>query len=152
MFKLKTDDTEIGKNIKKLRKEKKLTQKQLGSLIGKTESSIQKYESGVTEIPRSVLEKIAAVLCVHVIDILDNNGQFNWDEERCQAVDFFINSIGCEIEYDAIDSDTSLMHYKGRSYAVTTSDIWGIYDDTEDAVTNAIEKLAQKENEYHPTK
>ena len=33
----------IGDNIRKIRKEKHLTQKELAILIGKTESSIQKY-------------------------------------------------------------------------------------------------------------
>ena len=53
---------QVGANIKKLRKEAKLTQKQLGDQIKKTESSIQKYEKGLVEIPNSVIEKIAEIL------------------------------------------------------------------------------------------
>lgn len=49
----------IGNNIKKYRQKKGLTQKQLASLIGKAESSIQKYESGKVEVPRKVLFNIA---------------------------------------------------------------------------------------------
>lgn len=52
----------IGEKIKKARKEKKITQKELGKLISKTSSSIQKYEYGLTSIPLEVLEKIAKVL------------------------------------------------------------------------------------------
>ena len=58
----------IGYNIKKHRKRQRLTQEQLGKRIGKTTSSIQKYEAGKTEIPRSVLEDIASALNLHLLD------------------------------------------------------------------------------------
>ena len=41
-------NTIIGYNIKKHRKSHHLTQEQLGKRIGKTTSSIQKYEAGKT--------------------------------------------------------------------------------------------------------
>ena len=52
----------IGAQIKNYRKRKNLTQKDLALMIGKTVSSVQKYECGSTEIPTSVLEEIADVL------------------------------------------------------------------------------------------
>lgn len=52
----------IGEKIKKIRKENKITQTELANLIGKTPSSIQKYEYGLTSIPLEVLEKISNVL------------------------------------------------------------------------------------------
>lgn len=61
--------TYIGTNIKYYRKTNNLTQKELAASIGKTESSIQKYEAGKVEIPMSVLEKIAEVLNVNVFEI-----------------------------------------------------------------------------------
>lgn len=45
------DYKKIGLKIKENRKKLKLTQKELGEKIGKTESSIQKYEKGLTQIP-----------------------------------------------------------------------------------------------------
>ncbi len=63
----------IGGKIKYFRIKKGLTQKQLASLIGKTESSIQKYECGNTEIPLSVLEKIAKYLDTELVFLLDND-------------------------------------------------------------------------------
>ena len=45
------DNSKIGKSIKQFRQRRNLTQNELASLIGKTGSSIQKYESGVTEVP-----------------------------------------------------------------------------------------------------
>ena len=61
----------IGENIKRLRREKKLTQKQLGELCGINEANIRKYESW-KQIPRlATIEKIAAGLEVDVVDLTD---------------------------------------------------------------------------------
>ncbi len=49
-----------GEIIKKLRLEKKLTQEQLGDLIGVQKSAIAKYENGrVENLKRSTIEKLA---------------------------------------------------------------------------------------------
>lgn len=70
-----TDESRIKMNtgslIKKFRKRKKYTQKQLANLIGKTESSIRKYEKGLIEIPNSVLNQIAEALNVTILDLMD---------------------------------------------------------------------------------
>lgn len=54
--------TVIGRKIKERRKECKITQTELADKIGKTESSIRKYEKGLVQIPTDVFEKIAEVL------------------------------------------------------------------------------------------
>lgn len=64
----------VGIRIKQLRKEMKLTQKQLAEKINKTESSIQKYESGNVEIPHSVIENIAETLNTTVSYLLGFEG------------------------------------------------------------------------------
>lgn len=65
------DNKFIGYKIKETRKSKGLTQNELGELIGKTESSVQKYENGITEVPLSVLEKIADALDVSILVLMD---------------------------------------------------------------------------------
>lgn len=62
----------VGNKIKYYRTKKGLTQKQLAESIGKTESSIQKYERGSTEVPFSVLEKIASCLDTYLLFLLDD--------------------------------------------------------------------------------
>ena len=52
------DLKKIGENIKRARKYAGITQEELAKRIGKSKSSVQKYEAGLTEIPGSVLEKI----------------------------------------------------------------------------------------------
>lgn len=56
----------IGDRIRLLRKAKKLTLSDLAVCIGKDRSQVGKYEKGSTDIPLSVLEKIAATLDVPV--------------------------------------------------------------------------------------
>ncbi len=64
---------EIGLRIKKMREANNLTQTDLASKIGKTESSVRKYESGLTEIPLSVLSKISSILDIKLDVILGLN-------------------------------------------------------------------------------
>ena len=98
---MKKDNSKIGKSIKQFRQRRNLTQNELASLIGKTGSSIQKYESGVTEVPLSVLEKIAHVLGCHVLDFLDFYSSNEWLDKRDNAAVDFLNSIGCKVIWDA---------------------------------------------------
>lgn len=53
-------DSTMGERIRELRKEKGVTQEELGKLIGVQRSAIRKYESGMVEnIPRSSIQKMA---------------------------------------------------------------------------------------------
>lgn len=60
----------IGSNIKRYRKEKKITQSKLAELIGKSESTIQKYESGKVIPDSRILGEIAQVLDIPITHIL----------------------------------------------------------------------------------
>ena len=59
----------IGEKIKKIRKEKKMTQPELAKRIGVSVPTLQRYENGVTELKASMLNKIADALDVN-FDIL----------------------------------------------------------------------------------
>jgi transcriptional regulator with XRE-family HTH domain len=61
----------IGQNIKKYRKEKKLTQPELGLLIGKSESSIRKYESGDVVPSMDIITKIVDALDINFFALLN---------------------------------------------------------------------------------
>ena len=67
------DEKLIGKKIRDARKAKKLTQKELGCKIDKTESSIRKYEKGLVMIPTNVLHKIADVLNLDIVDLISTS-------------------------------------------------------------------------------
>lgn len=65
----------IGENIKKLRKENGLTQKQLGEKCGMADSAIRRYELGKANPKIETLLKIATALNVSIID-LDTRSDF----------------------------------------------------------------------------
>ena len=55
----------VGENIRRIRQERGLTQRQLGELVGASEAYIRAYESGRRNPKPSSLEKIADALLVN---------------------------------------------------------------------------------------
>jgi transcriptional regulator with XRE-family HTH domain len=60
----------IGENIKRIRKEKGLTQKQLGELCNINEANIRKYENGKQNPKIETIDRIAFALDVKIVDIM----------------------------------------------------------------------------------
>lgn len=69
------DLIKIGRFIAQKRKEKKLTQDQLGELMGISGKSVSKWERGLNMPDIEKLEKLCDVLDVKVVDVL--NGEIN---------------------------------------------------------------------------
>ena len=55
----------VGENIRRIRQERNLTQRQLGEMVGASEAYIRAYESGRRNPKPSSLEKIADALSVN---------------------------------------------------------------------------------------
>lgn len=84
------DTRDIGEMIKSIRKSKGITQQQLADKIGKTESSIRKYEKGLVQIPINVMNDIATALEVPVQDLL----QFDESKDSFQSErEIYINML-----------------------------------------------------------
>ena len=49
-------------NLTRIRKDKRLTLSELARMVGTTEASISRYETGKRELPVKMAKKIAAVL------------------------------------------------------------------------------------------
>ncbi|EGS9999199.1 helix-turn-helix transcriptional regulator [Clostridium perfringens] len=62
----------ISENIKFYRKQKGLTQQELADKIGKSINSVKKYESGYTNPPIDVINKIADALEINVIYLVED--------------------------------------------------------------------------------
>lgn len=60
---------DIGTKIKKYRKEKGLTQKELGKLLNVSGAMIAQYEKGIRKPKIETLDKIASALGVKIVDI-----------------------------------------------------------------------------------
>ena len=63
----------IGENIKKYRKIKKMSQSQLGNIVGMSYQQIGQYENGKRSPKIATIKKIAAALGVSVEDIYDRS-------------------------------------------------------------------------------
>lgn len=84
---------DIGNKIKSIRKEKKLTQKELGNLIGKSEISIRKYEA-TSNVPLDAIIDIAKALDIDVVGLIpdiNNNDPLNSLKRYLESKDLFID-------------------------------------------------------------
>ena len=63
-------DVEIGLAIRRLRKQRAMSQEAVGDAVGVTFQQLQKYERGTNRISASTLVKTAAVLGVQAADLL----------------------------------------------------------------------------------
>ena len=117
----------IGENIKRLRKEKKMTQRELGERLGGiSQQQIGQWENG-DKIPKLVtLNKIATALEVEVIEILElaPEAQERIQESlKCDLKDYIIiEKVNGITHFDLDDEGTLLNRYRqlnssGKHYA-----------------------------------
>jgi transcriptional regulator with XRE-family HTH domain len=66
-------NTFAGNKLKEFRKKKKLTQKQLGEIIDKSDNTISNYEKGLIALNQDVLFSLAKALDVKVDDFFPQN-------------------------------------------------------------------------------
>ena len=109
-----------GENIKRLRKEKRLTQKKLGELCVPpiSESTIRKYELGLLNPKLETAEKIAKALGVSIYKVVEN---FNHREYK-KTEEFK------ELERSAATFDatlTILRHLYRYAEEKSVNDTWG---------------------------
>lgn len=127
----------IGENIKRIRTEKNLTQKQLGDLCGMADSAIRRYELGKANPKIETVEKIAKALGVLIIDIMENFTleQYKTTEEYKQTLKEIdalegIIAILKEIYGDVIEKYVSEEYGDSFYYLVgTRNDTFILYED-----------------------
>ncbi|PGC93934.1 helix-turn-helix domain-containing protein [Bacillus toyonensis] len=79
--------SKLGVRIKEMRKEAKLSQKQLGEKANVTESFISKIESGAKKPSIEVISKFAEILSVSVDYLLGHSDHKSLDREKSQKVE-----------------------------------------------------------------
>ena len=83
-------DNKVGKFIASLRKEKQLTQQELGDKLFVTDKAVSKWERGLSFPDITILEKLASELGVEVSEILsgerENKKKVNVQEEIDNAI------------------------------------------------------------------
>lgn len=116
----------IGENIKRIRKEKNLTQKQLGELCSPpmVDSAIRRYEMGKANPKIETLKKIATALNVKLADLIPVNDALEWVSETIEE-----NKV--IRTYSAID--TAIKNNLDKMNAPAKKKV---YDYTEDLIQN----------------
>jgi|SRR5690554_393018 len=81
-------DMSFGQKLLKLRKEKGLSQEDLATDLGISQSSVSNYESGFTKPDISVLEKVSKYFSVPISDLFidDQNTFYNYKNKTVQNV------------------------------------------------------------------
>ena len=102
----------IGENIKRLRKEHKLTQKKLGELSGMSEAMIRQYELGLRKPKIQAIRKIAAALDAKVVDIseIDNfthTEEQNYETNKYYEKELIAKRLGVEELLTAVAEEAS---------------------------------------------
>ncbi|MCI9093144.1 MAG: helix-turn-helix transcriptional regulator [Coprobacillus sp.] len=121
----------VGENIRKIRKEKGLTQKQLSELSGVHEVQIRRYETNKSIMPKvETISKLAKALCVTTAILIDDE---DWDilKQDEKTVKSFL-SIAQNEHDEMLQSRkiTNIIDYVKRlGYkTVTTADALLFYD------------------------
>lgn len=76
------DQEKIGKLIAKLRKEKKLTQEQLGAKLGVNGKAVSKWECGLTTPDISIVNELASILGISTNELLEGKQKINKDTKK----------------------------------------------------------------------
>lgn len=66
----------VGKNITKLRKDAKIRQEELAERVGITSSTLSKIENGEGSVKLDLLEKIAKIFQLDVVDLMYEDDVF----------------------------------------------------------------------------
>lgn len=131
----------ISDNIKKYRKEKKLTQKQLADMIDKKEITIRRYEKGdiIPHIP--VIEDIARALDCQYTDIAISDEDWKRfidmdnKEEMVEAINNISYMKGMHITPNYIQTypgdktfDSITIEYREKTFKLTDGEYYKLAD------------------------
>lgn len=137
---------EIGNNIRKYRKLKGLTQKELALSIGLTAPTITKYENNSLKPDIQTLIKISTTLGITLQQLVDVslivNAQkmeiYNLIEEILFNLDYCIT--------DNFDDDTITLQYNNSSFKITRDKLDKLEEDIVDYIEYKMSKL-QKDSD-----
>lgn len=137
----------IGKAIKVNRKNSKITQKQLAKMIEKSESTIQKYESGEVEAPLSVLEQIANCLNIEIFELIDDDLNVSFDDYIAKTDEILLEYckiLGYNFQSHPDFNDKELLIHYGYSYDIPVDDWIKFIDDARCDIKDRLELLIEK--------
>lgn len=131
----------VGDMIKKYRKKRGLTQKQLGELCNIADSNIRKYESGRQNPKYETLEKIATVLDIHPLVLLGQiseglSNELKSDVSLSESFISFFKDIYGDIDLKQEDTPSGKSYYYCLGDGSVISDL--TFDNAYESVENVI--------------
>ena len=118
-------DKQAYEKIKEIRIKKKMTQKQLGEKIGLSQQAIALTEQGKRKLDISTLQKIASVLNVSIMSLVDYDKYRDMLQEKKE--DAFCNYLS-SINYECEETDSyhiSITH-DNKTYKISYDDYYAI--------------------------
>lgn len=115
----------VAEAIKKARKSKGLTQKDLGSLLGVSEVMIGQYERGVRNPKIEMLSRIAAVLNIPLAFLLPDDLAAEEQEREFRKACETLEDAGFFIAQDEKDSERGVFqicHHEHGTVAIESED------------------------------
>lgn len=88
--------------LRKLRREKELSQKKVSALIGLSYQGYQKYETGVVVPPHDKLARLADLFGVSTDYLLGREGQIAVREESAYGAEPNLDAMACRLTYHEI--------------------------------------------------
>lgn len=149
----------VGENIKRIRKEKGLTQKKLGELCNPpiSESNIRKYENGKQNAKIETVDRIASALGVRVIDLMEEytfteyktTSEFQKLERTGKATEGIIALLAeiygkvedKTISGDYFDSNYYLVGEGEKQFILYDSDIDALHESTKSLILPLVERM-----------
>ncbi len=153
----------IGENIKKIRIEKGLTQKQLGDLCGMADSAIRRYESDRGNPKIETIEKIASALNVRIVDIMEqftieqykSTSEYQEIEKAVRAEEGIVailTDIYGKVEDKSIEGRYGSGHYYlvgngTKQFILYDGDIDALYESTKASIPALVERMKDSRSE-----
>ena len=103
----------IGLFISQLRKEKNLTQKDLGELLDITDNSVSKWERGINAPDISQLKRIASIFNITVGELLNGERNFKKRENRSEQRILEVRNLSKSFGSNKILNDINFELYSG---------------------------------------
>lgn len=106
-----------GTKIKEIRKQKGLTQKQLGDLCGMADSAIRRYENGNANPKIETLQKIADALGCDILDLMEIEVEPITTDKMANLLNISVGSLTNDNEItNKTQPSTLAAHFDGDEF------------------------------------
>lgn len=131
----------IGGNIRRIRKSKGLTMKELGKSIGISEQGIGNYERGDRKPDFVILNQIADTLGCTLMDLVGTENKE--DNSQSNYLENYLCDTGYRIEYNEDDAALFLVS-ENESYEITVSDTEDIKNSTKSFIQYKLSEVIKR--------